>query len=448
MEDNLPASIDTDILVIGAGVLGVCTAYWLSSLYQCRVALADMESRPGMHTTSRNTGVIHRPFYLHPERKRTFAATSDVSYPLWRDLALKFGLPWKPVGTLNVALTDEDEKAIEMYSQWGPKNGMAPGELELLDGSAVRALEPEVRCRQALLSKTDVSVDFGSFTRAVQAASADLGCRLLPQTKVTSLTRTENGILASAVRPGGRASIGSKFMVNVSGGGALPIAHSLGLGGAYAALHFRGEYWVVDEPFASRVTMNVYRPPRRPQFPFLDPHFVVRADGSRQIGPNAVMVAGPFVYGGPGLRDLASLASRPVLPKLNLFANGQFLSLVANEWRSSLSKRTMCERVRRFVPGLDPDMLNSRAVFGVRSSVIDRNGFVPEALLLADDRTAHVVNYNSPGATGAPAYSAFVVESLRHSGRLDSFPERDARSKGLRWDFSAVTSGLRRAGVA
>ncbi|MDG6899462.1 MAG: hypothetical protein JRM88_02745 [Nitrososphaerota archaeon] len=64
-------------------------------------------------------------------------------------------------------------------------------------------------------------------------------------------------------------------------------------------------------------------------------------------------------------------------PEAELFANSGFFSLVAGEWRGSLSKKTVCARVRRFVPGLSPDLLNRRAVFGVRSSAVDRSGFVP-----------------------------------------------------------------------
>ncbi|MDG7011683.1 MAG: hypothetical protein JRN11_01615 [Nitrososphaerota archaeon] len=79
----------------------------------------------------------------------------------------------------------------------------------------------------------------------------------------------------------------------------------------------------------------------------------------------------------------------------------------------------MCARVRRFVSGLSPDLLNRRAVFGVRSSVVGRSGFVPEALVFKEERSLCTVNYNSPGASGAPAFSAMGVKELQDGGYLD-----------------------------
>jgi len=434
------APLDADILIVGAGVLGVTVAYWLSNLYDCKIVLAEASEVAGAHTSSRNTGVIHRPFYLDPEKKRVFARTSRVSYPLWHALAECAGLPWKPVGTFNVALDEAEVRTLERYLAWGLRNGMADSELELLDQAGVGPLEPEVRCVAGLLSRTDVSVDFGIFTRYIWRVLASAGVRFLGGHRATTFTRVD-GVTEVGFRTlSGRSSVRCELVINTAGGAALDIAHACGLGDEYAALNFRGEYWIVDEPFASRVTSNIYRPPRFPQFPFLDPHFVVRSDGSRQIGPNAVLVPGPYVYSGVGLSQLLSLLGRPMGPKADLMTDSNFLTLLAGEWRSSVSKRAMCARVQKFVPGLTTRILRRRAVFGVRTSVVGPSGFVPEALLLKGEGSAHVINYNSPGATGAPAYSASLVGELRSAGMLDGFGTRAPRQLIRGWDFDAVAS--------
>jgi (S)-2-hydroxyglutarate dehydrogenase len=432
-----------DVLVLGAGVLGVTIAYWLSSLYECTIVLADSASSAALHTSSRNTGVIHRPFYLDPRKKRIFARTSLVSHPMWQSLAMSSGLPWKPIGTFNVAVEDTEVPTLERYRRWGVENGMDENELELLDGSDVRHREPEVKCRSGLLSKTDVSVDFGAFTRHIWKILLARGVKFFGEHSLVSARRGGSGIDVGFRTGGGKSAVHCRFFVNAAGGGALAIAHKLGFASEYAMLNFRGEYWVVDEPFASRVTSNIYRPPRFPQYPFLDPHFVVRADGSRQIGPNAVAVPGPYVYSGIGLTRLASFLERPVEPKARLFTNKDFVSLLVGEWRSSLSKRAMSDRVRKFVPSLRTGMLNRRAVFGVRSSVVDRSGFVPEALIFKGEGSVHITNFNSPGATGAPAYSAIVVGGLRRDGLLDGLRPRETPPFIPGWDFHSVTSQFR-----
>jgi L-2-hydroxyglutarate oxidase len=426
---------DVDILVVGAGVLGVTIAYWLSSLYDCRVLLVDREDTVARHTSSRNTGVIHRPFYLNPETKRTFALSAMLSYPLWRGLANEYGLPWRPGGTLEVALREEDVPLLEKYVRWGTNNGMEETELELLDARSVKSVEPEVQCRAALHSKTDASVDFGRFTACVHRLSLDEGLSFQGGLQVSSL-KTEGAALGVSFLSNERlAGVRCNLLINAAGGGSVDIAHMMGLASEYSTLNFRGEYWVVDEPFASRVGRNVYTLPRHPRFPFLDPHFFVRSDGVRQIGPNAVLVTGPYVYEGLGLRSLSRLFAGPNGPKLNLLRDADFLSMVVSEWHTSLSKKAMCERVRRFIPGLDPKALESRGVSGVRASVVGSEGFVPEATLVQDERSVHILNYNSPGATGAPSYSASLVAKLRESGLLDGLRRKPYRPAGRIWDF-------------
>ena len=431
-----------DVLVVGAGVLGVSVAYWLSSNYDCTIALADLSQSAGMHTSSRNTGVIHRPFYLDPRKKRVFAQASLVSRPLWEGLAKDAGLPWKPVGTYNVALDETEVRTLEQYRRWGVENGMKESEMELLDGRGVRSQEPQVSCRAGLLSRTDVSVDFGAFTRRIWNVISARGVRFLGGNEVVSIEKEGDKVLAGIRAGSGLTAVRCRFLINAAGGGALRIAHRFGLAEEYSVLHFRGEYWVVDEPFASQVSTNIYRPPKFPKYPFLDPHFVVRADGSRQIGPNAVVVPGPYVYSGVGLSRFPSFLERPVEPKVKLFSNRDFVSLVMGEWRSSLSKDAMCGRVRKFVPALRTSMLNKRAIFGVRSSIVGISGFVPEALLFKGEDSAHIINFNSPGATGAPAYSAKVIDELQSGGHLDMLVKKTETHAIPGWYFQAVASQM------
>ena len=427
-----------DILIVGAGILGVSIAYWLTSLYDCKILLVDGESGVALHASKRNTGVIHRPYYLDPVTKKTFALSAGRSYPLWHDLAIRYRLPWRASGTLEVANRREDIAVLERHMRWGKDNGIGDDDLELLDSASVKSLEPEVNCAAALHSKTDVSVDFCMFTECVYGLALEKGLSFMGGLNLSSLAADADGMRVSFSGGGGLAGLKCGLLINAAGGGALEIAHLAGLAREYAALNFRGEYWVVDEPFASKVGRNVYVLPRHPQYPFLDPHFVVRWDGLRQIGPNAVMVAGPYVYRGLGFRSLNRFVYPPAWPKLRLLADPEFVSLVTGEWRSSLSKAAMCERVRMFIPGLNSKSLNSRGVAGVRSSLIGVEGFVPEAILVQDRSSVHVLNYNSPGATGAPAYSAGLVAKLREDGVLDGFRRKPYRPESMVWDFASA----------
>jgi glycine/D-amino acid oxidase-like deaminating enzyme len=113
-----------DVVVVGAGVLGTTIAFWLVDLYDCSVLLVDREAVPAFHTSSRNTGMIHRPFYLDPAKKRSIARASQKSYAMWSALAARFELPWSQTGTIEVAITDGDLDTLDRYVRWGTENGM------------------------------------------------------------------------------------------------------------------------------------------------------------------------------------------------------------------------------------------------------------------------------------------------------------------------------------
>lgn len=423
-----------DVAIVGGGILGVTSAFWLSELFECSIVLIDKEQQVALHTSSRNTGMVHRPFYLNPEKKRVFARASQKSYFMWKDLALKSDLTWKPIGTLEVAIEEEQTKILDQYGKWALENGMKEEEFEILDFPDVKKLEPEVRCAGAFYSKTDTCVNYKEMVEFVFEKCLKNRVKFV-SSKVKKV-QEKDGKVKLELLPYG--NVEANFMINAAGGGSIDIAHALSLAKEYTDLHFRGEYWKVDEPYASKISRNVYSVPKFKEFPFLDPHLIVRANGMREIGPNAVLVFGPGAYKGLSenkTQIISKIFERPIGPKLKLFVNTSFLSLVSHEWKSSVSKSAMCSRVKEFIPAIDPSFLNSRGLAGVRSSVIDGKGFVPEAVLVNGENSIHILNYNSPGATGAPAFSAYVISKIMRDGHF----EFKRKNKASFWNYEEAS---------
>ena len=85
-----------DIAIIGGGILGTALAHRLSVSYSgVRVVVLEKEYDVAQHTSKRNTGVLHRPFYLDPIHKKKFAQCAQDSYGWWKDYAQKKGCPGK-----------------------------------------------------------------------------------------------------------------------------------------------------------------------------------------------------------------------------------------------------------------------------------------------------------------------------------------------------------------
>lgn len=122
-----------DVAIIGGGILGTSVAYWLAARYDGRFVLIEKEPDVAEHASRRNTGVVHRPFYLNPTKAKLFARAAGISYHLWKKYALQKGLPWYEVGTYEVALDDDQMAHLREYVDYAAENGMAPSEVEFLE---------------------------------------------------------------------------------------------------------------------------------------------------------------------------------------------------------------------------------------------------------------------------------------------------------------------------
>jgi L-2-hydroxyglutarate oxidase len=190
--------------------------------------------------------------------------------------------------------------------------------------------------------------------------------------------------------------------------------------------------------------LSIYTVPRYPEYPFLDPHWIVRVDGRREVGPNAVPVFSPYAYNiGTNIRYL--------IPKIfetsrtggrRIFFDKQFLLLAGSELKSSISKTAMINRARDFLPQLRPSAFRQRGTAGIRSSLIDRNGkFVDDTHIIKNERSLHFLNYNSPGATGALPIAAMVANRLIDDGILPR-PDSYTEERKPIWDIAEISENI------
>jgi len=424
-----------DIAIIGGGILGTTISYWISNLYDSSVCVIDKEPDVAKHTSGRNTGVVHTPFYLDPEKKKIFAKSAHISRNLWKTLAIQTQSPWMEIGTIEVAIDELQHKTLEKYQKWGIKNGVNEDSFLILDSSGLKQKEKNLECYSGLLCKSDVSTDYSKLTQEVKNISTQNSTEFIFQKTVKSFLQKNDSVQINFTD---NSSIECKYLINCSGGNSLDIAKQFDLFESYSDLHFRGEYWIADSNYADIVKTNIYCVARHPEFPFLDPHWIKRANGTTEIGPNAVPVPTPETYDG-FVTDIQTTISKlgDILTggAKKLFLNPDFLSLITHEFRSSISKDAMVQRVMNFIPSLEPNYFTKKGTAGIRTPVISPEGnFIPDVMEREGQNSFHIVNYNSPGATGAPAYSALVIKKLQDKGIL----KNPKSQKNSLWDFNSI----------
>ncbi len=415
---------DYRVAIIGGGVLGTSIAYFLSAHARnpSSVVLLEQEKNIAQHTSRRNTGKVHAPFLYDPVKKKIFAKAAALGYEMWLKYSEFKQLVFKHDGVLEVAIDDKSVDRLEKYMKWGEANGLSTDDLKLLDKEEVTNIEPNVRCISAIFCSKDGSVDYGALTLSLMQDLESFGCKLLLNHRVERILSSNNGDGYYAVKTQNGQDLYAEYVINAAGGNSMDIAHMMGLALEYTDMHFRGEYWQAPHRYHNLTMLSIYSVPKYPEYPFLDPHWIVRADGRREVGPNAVPVFGPYAYSWrknlsdmlPKILESSRTGARKVV------FDRQFLSLASTEFRSSISKTAMINRVREFLPQIKPSVFVQRGTSGIRSAVIDKYGrFMQDTMVLENESSLHVLNYNSPGATGALPMAADIVSKVIEAGAIE-----------------------------
>ena len=410
-----------DLVIIGGGILGTSISYFLSFLNKSkRIGVIEQENNVAHHTSGRNTGKVHAPYLYNPEKKKLFANAAFHGYEMWKEYSKQQNLPFKEDGVIEVALDEKGIKVLEKYLKWGKQNGLQEKDIELIEKTELKKIEPEIKCEAALYVHRDGSTDYSTLTNAIMRDSKKNGINFLFNKKITQIKKNNDKweIIIDE-----NHKIFADFLINAAGGQAMDIAHRMGVAKNLTDVHFRGEYWKTPKKYHNLTKTSVYSVPEFPDYPFLDPHWIVRVDGSCEIGPNAVPVFSPYGYD-------TTENIKEFLPKILEMLNSgarktifdkQFQELAFSEIQSSMSKSVMIERVKKFIPKINSKEITSKGTAGIRSSVINENGkFVPDVILLEEDKSFHILNYNSPGATGALPFSAHIINELHKSGLFEN----------------------------
>ena len=430
-----------DIVVVGGGILGTSISYFLSYLNKSKkIAVIEQAHKVAFHTSGRNTGKVHAPYLYDPETKKMFAKSAFEGYEMWETYAKLKKLPFKKDGVIEVALDEKGIKVIEKYLRWGKQNGLEDKDIELLNSEELKKIEPEIKCESALCVYKDASTDYSLCTNAIMKDSVENGTTFLLDSRITKIKKEKD---RWAITINHEQEIHTKFLINAAGGESINIAHDMGVAKKFTDVHFRGEYWKVPKEYNNLTKSSIYSVPEFPEYPFLDPHWILRVDGSCEIGPNAVPVFSPYGY------DTSENIKEFVPKILEMLSSGarkaifdkQFQELAINEIQSSLSKTAMVKRVKKFLPKIDANKITEKGTAGIRSSIINENGkFEPDVIQIDDEMSFHVLNYNSPGATGALPFSAHIVNHLNQTGLFQSEIQDIACGP---WKFTEIIDKIR-----
>ncbi|MYH41897.1 MAG: NAD(P)/FAD-dependent oxidoreductase [Chloroflexi bacterium] len=289
--------LDADVVVIGAGVVGLAVAARLAR--ERSAVVIERREGPALETSAHNSQVVHAGIYYPTgSRKHLLCVAGNRALYAW---CSERGVPAARTGKLVAALTEEELPALEGVWEQAAANGV-PG-MGRLSAEGARALEPAVPCRAALHSESSGVVDAGAFARSLEGEARSRGALLAYRHELRGAARVAGGFVLEAADPDGEAhELRCAALVNAAGHGAPLVARAAGypLDGGAGVPAFRqrvnkGRYYdVVDASLARRVSRHVYPVPAGgggmdgylARAGGLGVHLTVDLDGGLHLGPD------------------------------------------------------------------------------------------------------------------------------------------------------------------
>lgn len=392
---------ETDVAIIGGGIVGLATGYQLARLFPAKkLVLLEKEPELAAHQTGRNSGVIHSGVYYKP------GSLKAVNCREGRKALIEFcrqeGVAHEICGKVIVAIDENETPRLERIYERGQANGVT---CELVGRERLHELEPHAAGVRAIHVPDAGIVDYKGVCARLAAQIEQAGGNILNNALVTAM-RTDGDRTRLTSTAG---EISARLIVNCTGLFADRVTALGGFVPPAKIVPFRGEYYELV-PTAEHLCRNLIYPVPDPDFPFLGVHFTRMALGGVECGPNAVLA---FAREGYRLRDvnLRDLAESLTYPG--------FLRLAARNWRMglgelwrSISKRAFVKALQRLVPEIQVSHLHS-APAGVRAQALAPDGsLVDDFSIVENERIVNVLNAPSPAATASLNIGRLIVDRL------------------------------------
>ncbi len=390
-----------NIAIIGGGIIGLAVAYKLSE-QGALVHVFEKEKAVGLHQSGRNSGVLHCGLYYQPGSLKAQLSVNGIREMI--SFCKTHGIAHDVCGKVVVATTDREVQALDQLASRGNENGLTG--LKYLSSEELKAREPFVRAKKALLVPEEGIVDYSAVMKKMIDLIQENNGQVSYITKVSSIDQSgENEVVLST----SKNTYTFDYLVSCTGLWSDKTYTNLTQQKSpLRIVPFRGEYLKFKQGFEDRINHLVYPVPDA-QFPFLGVHFTRMIDGSREVGPNAVLALKREGYSKSSFSLKDSYESM-TYPGLLRFVGNNFRFSV-NEFKSSLFMRDFIAKAQKMIPDVDATMLETGPA-GVRAQAISKEGKLQmDFNVIRTGRQIHVLNAPSPGATASLAIASHIIEN-------------------------------------
>lgn len=371
--------VNTNITIIGAGVIGLAIAAELSKKYKNIILLEKLDSF-GRETSSRNSEVIHGGMY-YPSG--TFKAKMCVSgRPLLYELCEKAKIPFKKIGKLIVATESEEISALEKLLAQGKANEVSG--LRIVEQHELKEMEPNIAGILALYSAETGIVDSHCLMQYFLDVAKGNGVTVAFNCEVIAIDRAKDGYKIRVKNNNENIELQSDFVINCAGLDSDKIARIAGIDikkNNYELHYCKGQYFRVSGNKSGLIKRLVYPVPK----------------------PKS---------GGLGIHATLDLAEG-----LRLGPDDKYLDHRLKDYSVDTSKKTdFYASAKKFMPFLNEDSLFPDTS-GIRPKLRDVNRGFRDFIIKEESENGlgkfiNLIGIESPGLTSCLAISKYIKDLI------------------------------------
>jgi sarcosine oxidase subunit beta len=214
----------SDVVIIGAGIVGASIAYQLTSAGCCNVVMLERESSQGKGSTGKSMGGVRAQFSTPVNIQMSL-----YSIPFFRDFEQTMGHPsgYRAQGYLFVATENRHLDYLRANFDRQTQAGLKTAQLVSHDD--IIAMVPQLRSDDIIggsFCSTDGFVDPYSVMTGFTLRAIDQGAELIRDARVTGLALDAKGIASVETTQG---SIATRTVVNCAGAWSAEIAKMAGI---------------------------------------------------------------------------------------------------------------------------------------------------------------------------------------------------------------------------
>ncbi|WP_431610991.1 L-2-hydroxyglutarate oxidase [Chryseobacterium sp. 'Rf worker isolate 10'] len=393
-----------DIIIVGAGLVGLATAYQLKLKNpDSKILILEKENDVSLHQSGHNSGVIHSGIYYKPGSLK--AKNCIEGYNSVINFAKEYGIRYDLCGKIIVATSQEELPLLDNIYKRGIENGLQ--DLKYLSREEFREIEPHCEGVRAIKVPQTGIIDYPGVAKKIKELFEELGGEVKFNTEVINIINNNAEIIVKT----SASEFKAKKLISCAGLYSDKITKMTNEKNDVIIIPFRGEYYKIKDEKKHLVKHLIYPVPD-PNFPFLGVHFTRMIDGNIEAGPNAVLAFKKegYKFFDFNLEETMQTLMWPGFRKIV----AKYGKTGLGEVHRSLSKAAFTKALQKLLPEIqESDLVPGGA--GVRAQACDRNGgLIDDFDIVKNGNIIHVRNAPSPAATSCLSIGNKISELIEN----------------------------------